>query len=63
MNLNNPQEFQKAMDELTPEVAIQAIDSVLMMQPYTRPEHAYFQKCLEVLQPKNKELTTEVAQS
>lgn len=58
MNLNNPQEFQKAMDELTPEVAIRAIDSVLMMQSFTRPEHAYFQKCLEVLRPAQQPVET-----
>ncbi len=51
MNLNNPQEFQKAIDELTPEIAAKAIDTILMVQQFTRPEHIYFAKCLELLKP------------
>jgi hypothetical protein len=51
INLNNPQEFQKAIEELTPDIALKAIDTILMVQQFTRPEHIYFSKCLELLRP------------
>jgi hypothetical protein len=62
MNLNNPQDFQKAIEELTPDIALKAIDTILMVQQFTRPEHIYFSKCLEVLKDQNKQTPPEVAQ-